>query len=134
MYEFTLGDEQMAISPDFMNRNKDKVCLIFEDNVERKGYGGSAIFRDCPNAFGFITKKLPNDSDSAFFTRPEYSVMYKREINRLTDFIIGSSFDSYIVPALGRDVSNKYHIFEAIIEPRLKIDLDDYSYFTRFLF
>ena len=41
--------------------------FIFGDNLIQKGKGGQAIIRDCHNAYGIPTKRLPSmDSDSFF--------------------------------------------------------------------
>lgn len=41
--------------------------FIFGDNLIHKGKGGQAIIRDCHNAYGIPTKRLPSmDSDSFF--------------------------------------------------------------------
>lgn len=42
--------------------------FVFGDNLERKGTGGQAIIRDCDNAFGIPTKRLPSMEGNAFFS------------------------------------------------------------------
>ena len=40
---------------------------IFGDNTIRKGKGGQAQIRDCPNAFGIATKFLPSTTNESYF-------------------------------------------------------------------
>ena len=51
---------------------------IFGDNLIGVGKGGQAIIRDCPNTFGVPTKRLPTDSENAFFSDKEIELV---EIN-----------------------------------------------------
>ena len=46
--------------------------FLFGDNIARRGLGGqAAAMRGEPNAVGIPTKKLPSNSDEAFFTDAE---------------------------------------------------------------
>ena len=46
--------------------------FLFGDNLARRGLGGqAAAMRGEPNAVGIPTKKLPSNSDEAFFTDAE---------------------------------------------------------------
>lgn len=42
--------------------------FVFGDNLIGVGKGGQAIIRDCPNAFGIPTKRLPSMEPNAFFS------------------------------------------------------------------
>ena len=59
------------MTPKILRQNRDKIYL-FGDNLERKGYGGQAIIRDEPNAFGIATKKKHGKSESSYFTDKDY--------------------------------------------------------------
>lgn len=53
----------------FLRNNLD--CLfVFGDNVERRGKGGVTKIGDEPNTYGFIMKKQPLSTDSAFSRIP----------------------------------------------------------------
>ncbi|HMT09863.1 MAG TPA: hypothetical protein PKA82_17895 [Pyrinomonadaceae bacterium] len=55
----------------FVRKHRDHIFL-FGDNVVRRGLGGqAAAMRGEPNAVGIPTKKLPSNSDEAFFTDAE---------------------------------------------------------------
>ena len=57
---------QKHFSVEDCNNNPDKI-YVFGDNLIHKGKGGQAIIRDCHNAYGIPTKRLPSmDSDSFF--------------------------------------------------------------------
>ena len=47
--------------------NQEKI-FVFGDNMARKGKGGQAVIRDCPNAFGIATKRYPSMNEDAFFS------------------------------------------------------------------
>ena len=50
-----------------MYENQEKI-FVFGDNMVRKGKGGQAVIRDCPNAFGIATKRYPSMNEDAFFS------------------------------------------------------------------
>ena len=57
---------QNRFSIEDCSNHSDRV-FIFGDNLIHKGKGGQAIIRDCHNAYGIPTKRLPSmDSDSFF--------------------------------------------------------------------
>ena len=57
---------QNRFSIEDCSNHLDRV-FIFGDNLIQKGKGGQAIIRDCHNAYGIPTKRLPSmDSDSFF--------------------------------------------------------------------
>ena len=51
--------QDIQITKYFLDINSN-AYFIFGDNLERRGYGGAAVLRDHPHAFGFITKKFPD--------------------------------------------------------------------------
>ena len=67
---------QKHFSVEDCNNNPDKI-YVFGDNLIHKGKGGQAIIRDCPNAIGIPTKRLPSMAENAFFNdkREEYAIV-----------------------------------------------------------
>lgn len=60
------------ISRSFVREHRDHIFL-FGDNLERRGLGGqAAAMRGEPNVVGIPTKKLPSNSETAFFTDAEF--------------------------------------------------------------
>lgn len=59
------------------DKNPEKI-YVFGDNLIGKGKGGQAVIRDCPNAFGIPTKRLPSDSEDAFFSDKEEEITITR--------------------------------------------------------
>ena len=56
----------------FVREHRDHIFL-FGDNLARRGFGGqAAVMRDEPNAVGIPTKKLPSNSENAFFADAEF--------------------------------------------------------------
>ena len=52
---------------ELLSENQEKI-FVFGDNMARKGKGGQAIIRGCPNAFGVATKRYPSMNEDAFFS------------------------------------------------------------------
>lgn len=52
---------------EFCLKNKDAL-IVFGDNLIRKGKAGQAAIRDCKNAYGIPTKRLPSMNPDAFFS------------------------------------------------------------------
>ncbi len=54
--------------------------FVFGDNMIGKGKAGQAIIRDCSNAFGVPTKRLPSMNPNAFFSdkQDEYDIVLEK--------------------------------------------------------
>jgi len=98
--------------------------FVFGDNTLRRGLGGAAKLRYHPQAYGFITKKYPTYEDTAFYRPEEYQEIYKKELEKLKKEIINKSDKTFLISLLGAGRANKYKIFETVIEPSIKKDLD----------
>jgi len=107
----------------FLRANLDCI-FVFGDNLDRQGKGGAAALRDEPNTYGFITKKQPRSSDSAFYHPEEYSPVYKSEVEKLVNIVLENPEKCYLISKLGAGLANRFKIFEEIIEPNLKRDLE----------
>ena len=60
------------ITRSFVREHRDHIFL-FGDNLARRGFGGQAAqMRAEPNAIGIPTKKLPSNTEEAFFTDAEF--------------------------------------------------------------
>lgn len=107
------------ITKEFLNANPDAV-FVFGDNYWRNGKGGAAKLRDCPNSLGFVTKKAPDMEDDSFFSPNEYKDLFIGQYLMLDEMISRSPNKTFYISKLGSGLANKYHIYEEIIEPRLK--------------
>ena len=58
-------------TPDLCAQDHD-VLFLFGDNERRRGKGGQAVIRDCPNAHGIRTKVAPHRSASAYWSDDNY--------------------------------------------------------------
>lgn len=124
---------RLFITEDFLKNHKE-ICFIYADNKSRSGYAGSAVFRDLPNSYGFITKRMGIVKDKAFYRPDEYATVYRQEITKLLKFICDCDYEYFIIPKeLGKDLSNKFGIYEHIIKPHLERDLFPYTYYVRFI-
>lgn len=101
-------------------RDNPNVTFVFGDNLIRKGKGGAAKLRDEPNAYGFITKKYPNNDDGSFYRPPEYAELFYSELLQLAKEIEKNPERTYLISKLGGGLANKYKIYEVIIESGLK--------------
>ncbi|MGD9590719.1 MAG: hypothetical protein AB7Q37_17510 [Pyrinomonadaceae bacterium] len=75
-------------------------CIfLFGDNLARRGFGGqAAAMRGEPNVIGIPTKKLPSNSENAFFTDAEFEqnkAAIDKAFERLS--VICSTTDQVIV-------------------------------------
>ena len=54
-----------------------KKIYVFGDNIIRSGLGGQAIIRDCFNAIGLVTKRLPDTNPESYFadTISDYKIL-----------------------------------------------------------
>jgi len=107
------------IDKDYLEDNP-KVVFVFGDNIQRSGYGGAAVLRDCINAYGFITKKRPDNGSTSFFKPEEYKLRFEMEIKRLEKRVTASPNTTFLVSALGAGLANRYNIYEEVIEEGLK--------------
>jgi hypothetical protein len=100
-------------------------CIfVFGDNTLRRGNGGAAILRHHPQSYGFITKRYPTYEDAAFYRPEEYQEIYKQELEKLKKEIINNSDKTFLISLIGAGLANRYKIFETVIEPSIKKDLD----------
>lgn len=116
----------MEITREYLKNNPNHI-FVFGDNVKRVGTGGAAKFRDMPNTYGFITKKYPCNHDWCFYAVSEYRPVYKYEVVRLITEIESNPGKVYLISKIGSGLANKFKIFEEVIEPNLKFNLQDYS-------
>ncbi len=111
------------IDEQYLKDNQNHV-LVFGDNLLRKGKGGAAVLRDFPNTYGFITKKFPRNDSDCFYTPDEYLPVYKEEIEKLKIEIQNHPEKTYLISRLGGGLANRYYIFEQIVNPNIKNDLN----------
>lgn len=114
------------ITREYLINNRNHI-FVFGDNFLRRGKKGAAVLRDEPNTYGFITKKYPNNKTESFFSVKEYEKIYEEEIFKLIRLITSSEERLFLISKLGFGLANKNKIFEKIIEPRIKKDLEKFS-------
>jgi len=117
----------MYITRDFLRRNRGSVIFVFGDNLLRRGKGGAASLRDEPNAYGFITKRAPDNRDSSFFKPSDYADVFKIEMAKLERLILSRPTTRFYISKLGGGLANRYHIFEQVIQPALARLPEKYS-------
>ncbi len=98
--------------------------FVFGDNTIRKGLGGAAKLRYHPQSYGFITKIKPTYDDKDFYRPEEYSKIYRQEIDKLVKEIIAKPKHTFLISMVGAGLANKYKIFDQVIEPNIKKDLN----------
>ena len=107
------------ITAEFLDENPNYI-FVFGDNLLRKGKKGAAILRDHPQAYGFITKKIPNNYNSSFYKPHEYQEIFQIEYLKLVNKIKRNPDKVFLISKLGSGLANKYHIFEKVIEKSIK--------------
>jgi len=113
------------ITKQFLDNNPNYV-FVFGDNTIRKGKRGAATLRDHPQAYGFITKKFPNNRDSSFYKPKEYQTIFQNELTKLINLIENNPNKIFLISKLGGGLANKYKIHEKVIKPGLEV-LKKYS-------
>jgi len=114
------------VTKEFLDKNENAI-FVFGDNTIRQGYGGAAILRDHPRAYGFITKKYPDNEDSSFYGVTEYRDIFKRELMYLEDDIRANKNKTFYISQLGGGLANRYQIWENIIKDGLENALNKYE-------
>lgn len=112
----------MLITKQFLAENPECI-FVFGDNLLRKGKKGGAYLRDCPNTYGFITKKYPSWEKSACYYYWEYRDIYAHEIAKLKRHIKSNPEKCYLISKIGGALANAHGIWEKVIEPNIKRDL-----------
>jgi hypothetical protein len=113
------------VTKEFLDKNEDAV-FVFGDNTIRQGYGGAAILRDHPRAYGFITKKYPDNRDESFYRPEEYQVDFLASAVELMLFVEQNIDKTFYISQLGGGLANKYKIWEKVVKPGL------IKYFTEY--
>lgn len=106
------------ITKEFLDKNKNAI-FVFGDNLIHKGYGGAAILRDHPQAYGFVTKKYPDNKDESFYRPEEYESNFLASAVELMLFIEANIDKTFYISQLGGGLANKYKIWEKIVKPGL---------------
>jgi hypothetical protein len=117
--------QNLIITEDFLDKNPSAI-FVFGDNTLRQGYGGAAVLRDHPRAYGFITKKYPNNDDGSFYHPKEYASIFFDELVKLKEKIQDDPFKTFYISQLGGGLANKYKIWELIIKDGLEKNLKSF--------
>jgi hypothetical protein len=118
--------KNIEITKQFLDRIPN-AYFIFGDNLERYGYGGAAALRDHPHAFGFITKKFPDNRDTSFYTPEEYQEVFFEELYKLVKTVERRPDKTFYISQLGAGLANRYKIWEKLIHHNLVLSLEKYD-------
>ena len=102
------------------------IIFVFGDSLHGRGYGGAAALRDGSNTYGFLTKKAPANFDGAFYHPEEYTHIFEMELQLLKSIIEHNKDKTYLISKIGAGLANRFGIFENVIEPRIKKELEYY--------
>jgi hypothetical protein len=116
----------IQISEIFLNKTPNAV-FVFGDNLERHGYGGGAILRDHPQAYGFITKKFPDNRDTSFYHPYEYEEVFFEELEKLKKLVEKNQNKIFYISKLGGGLANKYHIWEDLVKENLESTFNNFE-------
>lgn len=113
----------MNVTREFLRTHPNYV-FVFGDNLEHRGHGGAAVLRDEPNTYGFVTKRVPTNDNSAFFTPSAYLPTFVDEMRKLREEIYAHPDKIYLISRLGGGLANRYRIWEEVIRPSLRRQLE----------
>ena len=122
-------DRTFEMTAEYLNSHPDEI-FVFGDNTRRIGTAGAAALRHCPNSYGFITKKFPNNRNDSFYKPDEYRAIFQEEISKLKRLIEASPEKKFLIAKIGGRFANRFRIFNEVIEPQIKEDLKAYSNVT----
>jgi len=120
------NDRTFEITAEYLNSHPDEI-FVFGDNTRRIGTAGAAALRHCPNTYGFLTKKFPNNRNDSFYKPDEYRTIYQEEIDKLKRLIESSPEKKFLIAKIGGRFANRFRIFNEVIEPQIKEDLKAYN-------
>lgn len=102
--------------------------FVHGDDLTKTGYTGAAKLKDHPHALSFITRKYadPND-DSSFYRPEEYAPVFFEELTKLEKIVKNNPQKTFYIPKLGSGPSNRYFIWERIIQHNLTSKLEKYD-------
>ncbi len=81
-----------------MCKQHPNAIFVFGDNLLQRGKAGQAVIRECSNAFGIPTKRVPSMNKDAFFsdTIDEYAIVKQKLIYLWNNHIEGKEI---VLPA-----------------------------------
>lgn len=106
------------LTREYLKLNPNNI-FVFGDNTIGQGYGGAAALRDEPNVYGFITKILPDNRNTSFYTPENYQKVFNTQFENLKYSIMDNPNLIFMISKLGAGLANKYGIWEAIICDKL---------------
>lgn len=118
--------KNILITEKFLDENPNAI-FVFGDNLQRFGKGGAAILRDHNRAYGFITKKFPDNSDGSFYKPTEYAPVFFEELDKLEAQVKDSPNKAFYISQLGAGLANRFRIWELVIRHNLEIKLGKYD-------
>ncbi len=118
--------KDIIVTNEFLDENPD-IYFVFGDNTVRTGYGGAAILRDHPRAYGFITKIFPDNRDSSFYTVDDYEDVFFEEVEKLKEFVSSHPNEKIYISQIGGGLANKYKIWENIIKPNMEKEFSEFE-------
>jgi hypothetical protein len=84
-------------------------------------------YEESPTVYRFITKRFPDFRFEDYFFPREYLAVYEKEIGKLKSFISTHPKDTFEIGKLGGFASSASHVFEEVIQPRIKTDLKEFT-------
>lgn len=112
----------LFITENFLDENPNAI-FVFGDNLSRSGKGGAAALRDHDRAYGFVTKKFPDNNESSFYKPEEYAPVFFGELDKLNSKIKNNQDKVFYISQLGSGLANKFRIWETLIRHNLEIKL-----------
>lgn len=120
------NNQKIWVNKEYLRSHPDHI-FIFADDTLHRTHRGTANLRDEPNTYGFITKIYPNDDYNSYYDAYAYKHIYRQEMEKLRKMIARNPEKTFIIPKLGSRFSNKFKIWERIIEPNIKEDLENFK-------
>lgn len=120
--------KNITITWEFLDLNTDSYFIYGDDLIKSAGQRGAAKLKDHPHSIGFITRKYDESNDEGSYYRPEeYAPVFFEELSKLERIIKCKPNKMFYIPKIGSGPSNRYFIWEKIIQHNLTLTLQKYE-------
>jgi hypothetical protein len=102
--------------------------FVHGDDLSKAGLTGAARIKCHPHALSFITRKWANENDDGSFYKPEeYAPVFFEELAKLEKIVSKYPNRTCYIPKIGSGPSNRFFIWEKIIQHNLLSTLSKYD-------
>ena len=119
--------KNIIVTKEFLDREPN-AYFVHGDDLVKSGSTGAARIKCHPHTLSFITRKYADENDDTSFYRPEeYAPVFFEELAKLEKIVSKYPDRTFYVPRIGSGPSNKFFIWERLIQHNLIRALTKYD-------